>query len=146
MKKLTMALLTVFAFMHAVFAEWKFLSPTTDYWQELLHLGAEFNVNMLPANSSNNTLRVSAPTSKLTGATLALNNNTCVVFDVPEEGFANGVDGDSVLEFTGAATMDAATIIEINADNFVGKTRLVQASEISALDFTNICGESKIKS
>ena len=49
MKKLMTALLFMTAFMRTALADWKPLPPTTDYWQELLHLGASFNNDMLPS-------------------------------------------------------------------------------------------------
>ena len=81
-----------------------------------------------------NRVIVSAPTSKLTGTTLAINNNSRLIFNIPEaEGFANGVGGASVATFSGAVTLDATSSIEINAGKFIGKALLLKASVLNGV-------------
>ena len=81
------------------------------------------------SGSTNNTVRISGATARLAGPTTArFFNNSTIIFDIPEEGFTNGIDGKSVVTFIGAAEIDDSFSLEINAGDFVGRARLFQSA------------------
>ena len=91
-------------------------------------LAASGAITLGAENCSSNNLIISAPTSKFTGATLNFFNNGRLIYNIPEEGFTNGIGGDSVATLTGALSLDATSSIEINAGKFIGRARLLQSA------------------
>ena len=80
------------------------------------------------AGGYNNQLRISGADAKVNLATMNLRNQAVLGFAIPRDGF-NGVP----LSLTGAATIVADTRIEIDAGDFIGTARLMEAASIPAI-------------